>query len=322
MPNEAFAAMNAERDEAGEPRHYFDWAHLPNLNLGNPAVGNMLRHAFHYWMKEFGFDGYRVDVAWGPRTRAPGFWAPLIKDLRDEHPGLVMLAEATALDSYYTANGFDLAYDWTEELGKWAWEPAFRNPKELGDRLHRALTRGGNQAASTVRFLNNNDTGERFHSRYGPAFTKVAAVLQHTVPGVPIVYTGDEVGAEYLPYEQYDPIDWRDRHGLLGWYRRLAELREELPSLHSGSFVPVVNQKRGAAYGYLRALSPASFSLVLLNFGAARRVQLDVPEPYRALLANGRPVDAISGKPVLLDGRNGLVWKADAQSALVLKAAR
>jgi len=52
-----------------------------------------------------------------------------------------------------------------------------------------------------------------------------------TLSGLPCMYTGQEVGAEFEPYKTPGPICWQDRHGL----------RKRLPGLHSrdGAIVPV-----------------------------------------------------------------------------------
>jgi cyclomaltodextrinase / maltogenic alpha-amylase / neopullulanase len=277
-----------QRDEKDRPVHYFDWEHLPNLNFDRPEVVRLMEDAFLHWVKEFDLDGFRVDVAWGVKDRAPHFWPALRKKLEALKPGIIMLAEGSARDPYFTRNGFDFAYDWTEGLGQWAWKGAFDEKGKIAGKLALALRKSSDEPEKIARFLNNNDTGRRFISTHGSGFVRVASVLQHTVPGLPIVYSGDEVGAEFDPYEQYAPISWQDPHGLTGHYRRLAEIREELPALQSSDWQIMLAE--GDLLGYWRGEGKKRV-LVLLNFGAAKDafVTMEAGDSPRAW------VDAISG---------------------------
>lgn len=115
-----------ERDASGEPTHYFDWEYLKNLEYDNPEVQRYMIEAFAHWVREFGVDGFRVDVSWGVRERAPEFWPRWREELKRIDPDLLLIAEAAARDGYYFSHGFDAAYDWTEQLGQWAWRLALR----------------------------------------------------------------------------------------------------------------------------------------------------------------------------------------------------
>ncbi|MGH8175735.1 MAG: hypothetical protein ACREV5_05695 [Steroidobacter sp.] len=100
-------------------------------------------------------------------------------------PDLLLLAEASARDSYYVANGFDAAYDWTDNLGEWAWRNAFDGEGSGVDlkRLRAALTNHGAGFPAdtmTFRFINNNDTGPSFITWHGVARTRLAAILLFT----------------------------------------------------------------------------------------------------------------------------------------------
>lgn len=267
-----------DRDARGRATHYFDWAHLKNLDYRNRAVREMMKDAFAYWVREFDVDGFRVDAAWGIRRRAPGFWAELDRHLADVKPGVFLLAEASARDGFYVRNGFEAAYDWTGELGRWAWEEAFRDPSRIGPALDAALAPGPTPMHRVARFLNNNDTGSRFVTRHGAGATRVAAVLQHALPGIALLYTGDEVGAEFQPYEDGPPISWADPHGLRPLYRRLAALREELPALRRGGLRRVRVRDHPSAYAFLRDAGGSERALVVLNFGGAARVRLELPD--------------------------------------------
>jgi glycosidase len=76
-----------DRDLRGQATHYFDWAHLPNLNYGNPKVAEWMTRAFLHWVQEYGVDGFRVDVAWGVKERQPELrLAPCTSRIRSLRP--------------------------------------------------------------------------------------------------------------------------------------------------------------------------------------------------------------------------------------------
>jgi cyclomaltodextrinase len=152
-----------------------------------------------------------------PVPSQPDFWPVWRAELKRIRPDLLLLAESSARDPYYFANGFDAGYDWTDRLGEWAWQEVFADPAHIPQRLRAALTNDGagyDPDAVVFRFLNNNDTGARFITRHGVGLTRVAAALLLTLPGIPGLYTGEEIGAEFEPYAGPPPIRWTDPHGL------------------------------------------------------------------------------------------------------------
>jgi len=309
-----------DRDATGRVTHYFDWEWLPNLNLANPKVRSMLLEAMAYWIREFDVDGYRVDVAWGVRERAPDFWPVVRRELAAIKPDVGLVAEASARDPYYPEHGFDAAYDWTDNLGQWAWHDVWDVPHEIPRRLHAALTGDGRYPAGALplRFLNNNDTGERFLTRHGVGLTRVALTLLLTVHGVPALYTGDEIGAEFHPYDTVAPIDWdRDPHEFRPLVANLCRLRHRLPSLRSRNFARVPAQFRGPdspGYAYLRWGSDAPV-LVVLNFGRTPAVgQVALPEQFGATRGL---VDQLSGRYVTVSDRQ-VNLELEAFTSLVL----
>lgn len=284
-----------DRDAKGQVTHYFDWEHLPNLNYDNPKVSEMMRRAFVHWVREYDIDGFRVDVAWGLKERRPDFWCQLSADLRAVKPDVYLLAEAGARDPYFVRNGFNAAYDWGESLGHWAWEKVFEDPNEVAPRLYAALQAGKTPVDKVGRFINNNDTARRFVGRYGVGTTRVAAALMLTLPGLPMVYTGDEVGAEYEPYQEPPPLTWEDPHGLREHYRKLIHLRESVPALASGQWQPVPVPGNRAVVAYVRYEEGAKAPvLVVLNFGRATKGRLQLPERFAALGAGGSMRDVLA----------------------------
>ncbi|HSL46819.1 MAG TPA: alpha-amylase family glycosyl hydrolase, partial [Anaerolineales bacterium] len=172
-----------DRDENGNYTYYFDWTHLPNLNYDNPEVRRMMLEAFLYWVREFDVDGFRVDACWGVQQRRPDFWPEWRRELKRIKPDLLLLAEASARDPYNFDNGFDAAYDWTENLGQWAWGRFWSDQADNVDTgqmlelLKGALTNepeGYHPDALIFRFLNNNDTRTRFITAHGEPLTRVA----------------------------------------------------------------------------------------------------------------------------------------------------
>jgi cyclomaltodextrinase / maltogenic alpha-amylase / neopullulanase len=265
-----------DRNEAGEVTTYFDWENLKNLNYDNPEVQRYMIEAFAYWVREYGIDGFRADAAWGVRERAPEFWPRLRDELKRIDPDLLLLAEASARDPYYDIVGFDAAYDWTDRLGEWAWREAFEEGAPTAARLRTALiaSRPVEAEAPTprsdalvFRFLNNNDTGERFVTRYGIARTRLAATMLLTLPGLPLLYTGDEVGAEFAPYDEGPVLSWSDTHGLRQHYALLLDLRRKHAALRSERLVMLESSHPDRVLAYMRPGEQRKDDIiVLLNY--------------------------------------------------------
>lgn len=291
-----------ERDGSGRPVHYFDWTHLANLNYDNPEVRRYVLDAFSHWLREYHADGFRVDAAWAVRQRDPRFWPRLRARLAHIDPNVVLIAEASGRDGYYISHGFDAAYDWTSQLGQWAWDGVFAPRGGLPDlaRLRAALTNGDKgypEHTLLLRFIDNNDTGERFITRYGVGETRAAIELLFTLPGIPLIYDGDEVGAAFQPYDQRPPIAWRDRYGLTALYERMARERRSVHALTSPGLRLLATDHDAEVLAYLRPGSGGETkALIALNFGRAPvRVRL----PGIAALADfsrARAQDLASGR--------------------------
>ncbi len=280
-----------DRDAQGNHTHYFDWTNLPNLNFDNPEVRRMMIEAFAYWVREFDVDGFRVDVAWGIEERRPDFWPEWRRELKRIKPDLLLLAEATAREPFYFENGFDAAYDWTYQPGAWAWKVAWETYKFrlLAYNLTDALTNrpeGFHPDAVVFRFLNNNDTGRRFITRYGEPATRVATAMLLTLPGIPCIYTGDEYGLEFEPYQQLEPLVFDEKHpGLRDYHKRLIALRKALPSLYSRNLTIIKpDAMPQTVFSYVRyGESGEAPVIVLLNFSEEpAEFEFDIPPEFDA----------------------------------------
>ena len=219
-----------DRDDSGRPTHYFSWTHLPNLNFGNPEVRHLATEAMLH--------GFANSMSTASGSMSPGVSGNDVPnsgrssaaEFRRLKPDGLLIAEASARDPYYTASGFDAAYDWTDALGVWAWGEAFDGETPVSA----SIVRGGRHAdpgTRVFRFLNNNDTGDRFITRHGEDFTRVAMTMLLTLPGLPCLYLGDEVGAEFQPYGAGWPNRLERGESLREHTRRVIALRHDLPGL-------------------------------------------------------------------------------------------
>jgi cyclomaltodextrinase / maltogenic alpha-amylase / neopullulanase len=312
-----------DRRANGRPTHYFDWTHLPNLNYDNPEVRRMIIESTAHWVRDLGVDGFRMDAVWGVKRRRPSFWPQWRRELKRINPDLLLLAEASAVDPYYFSRGFDVAYDWTKQPGQWAWGSAFEFPQEAGVLLKTAITNGGkgySEDAIVMRFLNNNDTGARFVDQFSPDLTRVAATMQFTLPGIPSMFAGDEIGASYEPYSNLTPIVWKDRFGLRPFYDKLIDLKHTVPALNSND-VEVLTASPNSALAYIRpAVGSSGPILVILNYDTKARVEIaETPALDDAFGSSGTMRDLLSNKRVTLKkGANSVSLQMDAASYHVL----
>lgn len=84
----------------------------------------------------------------------------------------------------------------------------------------------------------------------GVSMMKIASLIQYTLPGVPSLYYGDEIGMQGMkdPFNRAC-MDWYEPNTELHrWYKRLGEIRRGCKALERGSFVPVYCSYKTVAY--------------------------------------------------------------------------
>ncbi len=275
-----------ERDSHGNPVHYFSWRKLPNLSYENGEVRRLALEAAGYWIREADVDGFRCDAAWGVASRSPAFWEEWAGEVRRLRPDALLLAEAPASAGQYAEEGFTAAYDWGANLGEWSWQSAF--PKHGPDLASLRAALAAPLALRPFRFLDNNDTGSRFITRNGAGITRAALALVLSLPGLPCVYTGEEIGAEYLPYEQSRPLAWSsDPDALEPLIAQLIAERRRRPALQTGT-LQVLDAEPASTVLAVSASLAAETAVVVVNFaGAAQTASVRMPGGERV----GVPLD-------------------------------
>lgn len=206
-----------QKDKDGKMYGPFDWTDTYKLDYSNPGLRAAMLDALRFWVKEADIDGYRCDVA----AEVPvTFWDEARKELDAIKP-VFMLAEASA--PVLTLNAFDADYNWPMKdvfnaiaASKGANQYAVKHNQKLPaanalsiDSLMQLQDRQYPRGARHMLMITNHDLnsweGTEF-DRLGPA-TGAFAVLTYTLPGMPMLYTGQEVGFNH-PFEFFetDPV--------------------------------------------------------------------------------------------------------------------
>ncbi len=221
------------KDDAGNiicPKNT-DWFDVADLNFENPALRIEMIEALKFWIRETDIDGYRCDMAGLVPT---DFWEAARVELDKVKP-VFMLAEAEQADLLQTA--FDVSYNWAvhhimndiAQGNKSVWDLAecFKYDVEIYT-----------PNAIRMYFTSNHDENKNAGSaieRMGSAY-KALAVLTYIVPGMPLIFSGQEVGlSRKLNFFDKDIIDWSKRGGEYErFYKHLNSLRKNNKALWSG----------------------------------------------------------------------------------------
>ncbi|MCZ4498980.1 MAG: malZ [Marmoricola sp.] len=235
---------------------------LPKLDHTAPALGERFRGVVTRWL-DFGIDGWRIDVAnMTGRHRDVDIARDVAREIRRtavaHTPDALVLAEhghdATGdLDGdgwHGTMNYYGFSFpiwEWLRDPRRPT--PSFGLPVTLPRRTGaemvaamRAFTASFGWQATTYSWniLGSHDSPRIRTITGSAALHHLAAVLQFTLPGVPMVFAGDELGMEGTDGEDSrrtmpwgDPDAFRTRTQQV--YVELSALRRAHPALRSGS---------------------------------------------------------------------------------------
>lgn len=232
---------------------YF-WKNLVNLDYNNPEVQQWIIQAVKYWMLKYDLDGYRFDSMWGVNARTPAFGRELNNELKSIKPNLLLLAEEKSCDKIVYQNGFDATYDWTADItwvSQWIFQTHYSAHKSLtifdapnvslrSGLVTKDIFQNSSITNRSLRFIENNDV-PRFIANHTLEQTKMAAALNFALPGIPMVYNGQEIGFRGQPYAfrgiftQEQTIEQADTLGLYPYYQKLIKFHTQFPLFMSAS---------------------------------------------------------------------------------------
>lgn len=299
---------NPYRDE-----YYYGvfWHGMPDLNYAHPPVREEARKVASFWLREMGVDGFRLDaipylveeggrLAGTPATHA--FFREYAAHVRNVAP------ESFTVGEVWDSVGAMLPYYPDQLDGHFAFELSNAIVNAVRNGHAKDLFAGYLRLQSAFPperwspFLRNHDqTRTATEFRGNVARQKLAATLLLTLPGLPFVYYGEEIGmtgdkpdprlrtpmhwtigraAGFTTGQPWEPLQPDsntvtvaaqdgDGNSLLNRFRRLIHLRGAKPALATGALVPVQTTDTAVA-AYIRTDGERPV-LVVANLGDTPR---------------------------------------------------
>jgi glycosidase len=254
------------KNENGEMISPFDWTDVVQLDYNQPGLRDYMVDALKFWVTEANVDGFRCDVAEMVPT---DFWNRARAEL-DQIKPVFMLAEAEVPEHHEYA--FDMSYGWEfhhimNNIAKGTMN---------ADNIKEYLTKeAGRFPANAYRmqFITNHDENSwngTVFERLGDA-VETMAVLSYTIPGMPLIYSGQEAGLDKrLLFFEKDEIDWTNIR-FQEFYTKLNKIKKDNPALwngmHGGKIEIIDNTDSENIFSFIRELEGNKL-LVLMNLSA------------------------------------------------------
>lgn len=229
---------------------------LPKLNVAHPDVLHYLSRVVSFWTS-LGIDGWRLDV---PNEVPFFFWRYFRHLVRGINPEAYLVGEIWDDGRPWLGGDmFDavMNYSWRDLVVKYIARGEI-SLESFVSGLESVLGRYPGQVPyGLFNLLGSHDT-PRFLTlaRGDKRRLKLAALLQFTYPGVPVIYYGDEVGLT----GESDPdcrrtMLWQPEQqdlDLLGFFRRLGQLRGSSPALWTGDLHTILLDGANSVWAYTR----------------------------------------------------------------------
>jgi glycosidase len=258
------------------------WGGMPDLNYENQAVKDTMFDTATYWLDTIGVDGFRLDAVLyidedGSQLQNTAatfqFWQDYSAHVKSVKPDVVSVGEAWTSTNivlqYVTQDRLDFCFEFDlsyATLGAVNGSDA----GFLGGKADQVYHLYPHLQFGT--FLTNHDQDRVLNVLgFDEGKARVAAGIYMTLPGIPFVYYGEEIGmtgsGDHLNirtpmqwtdgsnagfttgtpwqtingnYAQYNVlVEGQDPGSLLSWYKRLIGVRNRTPALRRGTHDPL-----------------------------------------------------------------------------------
>lgn len=202
---------------------------MPKLNTSNPKVQDYFAGICEYWLKEYGVDGWRLDVA---NEIDRNFWRRFRETTKKCNPNAVLIGEVWENSStWLRGDAFDstMNYDFRKHCRDFFALDEI-NAQEFCNRMQQMYLRyPKNISLGQLNLLDSHDV-PRFLSLCGKntARLKLALITLMLFPGVPSVFYGDEREVSGILESEYrQAMPWNRDSELVTFITKLIALRKE-----------------------------------------------------------------------------------------------
>jgi glycosidase len=254
-----------------------DWTDVADLNYSNQAMRAEMIASMKYWVDTYDIDGFRVDVA---GAVPDDFWKTATETLTAVKP-LWMLAEAQVGD-VEIGRDFSSAYNWPLKDTFNGLKSGSSDRWNIGYEISN-IKSSYPKGTYPMNFVTNHDenswNGTEDERLGSAAAVRAASVISFTLPGAPLLYTGQEVGMnKALKFFEKDQVDYpATTSPMTPFFTKLVELKTKSPALAVGAAagsIAEVTTSKNVVTAYARVAGKAKVLVAVNLSGKATSVKL------------------------------------------------
>ena len=258
--------LDTEPGQAPNFKCFGYYGGMPKLNLKNPEVEKYVTDVACYWLKECDIDGWRMDVG---DEISHYFWKHFRRAVKAVKKDALVIGEIwhyagdflegdewdTVMNYPFYLNLIDLLAD--EKIGV---SRFIQNLGYMKGRLNKKCY------PLMWNLIDSHDTARFLHLCNNKQKQHLAAAFQLLMPGMPMIYYGDELampGANDPDCRRgmYWDEEYRDNE-MLEWYKRLIQVRRTHACIVEGELAETITRDEDGTIVLIRKNTEETIALI------------------------------------------------------------
>lgn len=295
------------------------WGGMPDLNYDEPEVKEEIFDITRFWLEDIGLDGYRLDAVKYIKEDGSAledlpvtheFWREWVAVTKESNADALSVGEAwTSTEKivpYVVNDGLDFCFDF-DLAGSIINGIRSQNASSVSNQISKVINSYPYYQFGT--FTTNHDMNRLMNEFSNDEdLVRLAAAIYLTLPGVPFIYYGEEIGMTgSKPDENIRrPMAWNNSSNagfstqtpwnspssnyptnnvehqsnnpgsVLNWYKKLIQLRSKSEALQVGDFEVIASD--GGVLAYKRTLGDQQVYSIINMASSSADVVLDISD--------------------------------------------